>query len=61
MELWFFSEENEMFSPNISIAISSAVVSYGRIKINELKHLKDIKVYYSDTDKDLKIPCFSMN
>ena len=35
---------------NVSIAIASAVVSYGRIKINQLKHLKGVKIYYSDTD-----------
>lgn len=37
-------------SPNISIAIASAIVAYGRIKINQLKYLNGIVVYYSDTD-----------
>ena len=40
----------ETESHNISIAIASAIVAYGRIKINRLKHLNDIIVYYSDTD-----------
>ena len=42
--------ENDFLNPNISIAIASAVVAYGRIKINTLKHLDNIQVYYSDTD-----------
>ena len=42
--------ENDLLNPNISIAIASAVVAYGRIKINALKHLSNIQVYYSDTD-----------
>lgn len=42
--------DNDFNHPNVSIAIASAVVAYGRIKINALKHLKGIKVYYSDTD-----------
>lgn len=40
----------EKDSPNISISIASAIVAYGRIKINSLKHLSGILVYYSDTD-----------
>ena len=43
-------DEYDLFSSNIYIAIFSAVVSYGRIKINELKHLEGIKVLYSDTN-----------
>lgn len=42
--------ENDNFNSNISIAIASAIVAYGRIKINSLKHLDNINVYYSDTD-----------
>lgn len=43
-------DNNEVFEPNISIPIASAVVGYGRIKINYLKHFSGIKIYYSDTD-----------
>ena len=45
--------------PNISIAIASAIAGYGRIKINRLKHMPNIKIYYSDTDNiitDSKLP-----
>lgn len=44
------TDKNDIISPNISIAIASAVVAYGRIKINSLKYLDGIKVFYSDTD-----------
>ena len=42
--------DNNLNGPNVSIAIASAVVAYGRIKINQLKHLEGVNTYYSDTD-----------
>ena len=42
--------DNVVNGPNVSIAIASAVVASCRIKINQLKHLKGVKIYYSDTD-----------
>ena len=42
--------DNNFNIPSVSISIASAVVAYGRIKINMLKHLNNVKTYYSDTD-----------
>jgi hypothetical protein len=35
---------------NQSISIAAAITSYSRMYMNELMHLKDYEVYYSDTD-----------
>lgn len=35
---------------NQSISIAAAIISYSRMYMNELMHLKDYEVYYSDTD-----------
>ena len=42
--------DNNYHLPSVSIAIASAVVAYGRMKINMLKHLEGMSTYYSDTD-----------
>jgi len=42
--------DDNIISPNISIAIASAIVSYARIEINKYKHLPGYELYYSDTD-----------
>jgi hypothetical protein len=45
-----WSEEEGKTSLNISVPVSAAVTSYARIHKSQFKTMKDINLYYTDTD-----------
>ncbi len=46
---------------NTAVQISAAVTAYGRIEMYKYKSLKDINIYYTDTDSIYTDKCLSEN
>ena len=51
------TEVETLYSPDISIGISSAITSYARIHMSQFKNISEFQILYTDTDSiDISTP-----